>query len=153
MSDIINGENPESGSPEPASPAAEEPRAAVPGEQTDKPAEPAAARPQGRTEYQDRPDRRPPRRFGDSGERGDKDRGGSEGGPRMPKFKRKVCIFCQDKNVVVDYKKPELLDRFITDRGKILPRRVTGTCSKHQRAVAREIKRARIIAFLPFVEK
>lgn len=74
-------------------------------------------------------------------------------GPRMPRFKKKGCRFCQNKNLVVDYKSVEVLERFITDRGKILPRRITGTCSKHQRAVARAIKQARIIALLPFVLK
>jgi small subunit ribosomal protein S18 len=53
----------------------------------------------------------------------------------------------------MDYKEPETIRRFVTDRGKILPRRVTGTCAKHQRALAREIKRARALALLPFVEK
>lgn len=71
--------------------------------------------------------------------------------PRLPRFKRKGCKFCQNKNLVIDYKNVDILERFITDRGKILPRRITGTCSKHQRALAREIKRARIIALLPFV--
>ncbi len=74
-------------------------------------------------------------------------------GPRMPRFKKKGCRFCQNKNLVIDYKSVEVLERFITDRGKILPRRITGTCSKHQRAVARAIKQARIIALLPFVLK
>ena len=73
--------------------------------------------------------------------------------PRVPRFKRKVCKFCSDEKIVIDYKNKELLEDFITDRGKILPRRVTGTCAKHQRGVAREIKRARIIALIPFVEK
>ncbi|HOT47201.1 MAG TPA: 30S ribosomal protein S18 [Spirochaetota bacterium] len=72
---------------------------------------------------------------------------------RVPRFKKKVCIFCQDKNASIDYKRPDILERFITDRGKILPRRVTGTCAKHQRIVAREIKRGRAIALLPFVEQ
>ncbi|HNW30432.1 MAG TPA: 30S ribosomal protein S18 [Spirochaetota bacterium] len=72
---------------------------------------------------------------------------------RVPRFKKKVCIFCQDKNATIDYKRPDILERFITDRGKILPRRVTGTCAKHQRIVAREIKRGRAIALLPFVEQ
>ncbi len=74
-------------------------------------------------------------------------------GPRMPRFKKKGCRFCQNKNLVIDYKSVEVLERFITDRGKILPRRITGTCSKHQRAVARAIKQARIIALMPFVLK
>jgi len=69
------------------------------------------------------------------------------------KFRKKVCRFCHDKDLPLDYKRSDILERFITDRGKILPRRVTGTCAKHQRQVAREIKRARIIALLPFVEK
>lgn len=76
-----------------------------------------------------------------------------EGGPRGSKFRKKVCRFCHDKDLPLDYKRSDILERFITDRGKILPRRVTGTCAKHQRLVAREIKRARIIALVPFVEQ
>jgi len=72
---------------------------------------------------------------------------------RLPRFKKKVCRFCHNKDMVIDYKRIDILERFITDRGKILPRRITGTCSKHQRALATEIKRARMIALLPFVEK
>jgi len=72
---------------------------------------------------------------------------------RNPRFKRKVCKFCFDKKIKIDYKDAGLLEQFITDRGKILPRRVTGTCAKHQRGVAEAIKRARIIALLPFIEK
>lgn len=73
--------------------------------------------------------------------------------PRIPRFKKKGCKFCQNKNFVVDYKNIDSLERFITERGKILPRRITGTCSKHQRSVALAIKRARIIALLPFIVK
>jgi len=72
---------------------------------------------------------------------------------RNIRFKRKVCRFCHDKNAVIDYKDVKLMEQFITDRGKILPRRVTGTCAKHQRGVAQAIKRARILALIPFVEK
>ena len=72
---------------------------------------------------------------------------------RYPRFRRKVCRFCHEKNLKIDYKDGQLLEKFITDRGKILPRRSTGTCAKHQRAIAVAIKRARIIAILPFVEK
>lgn len=72
---------------------------------------------------------------------------------RNVRFKRKVCRFCHDKNAVIDYKDVKLMEQFITDRGKILPRRVTGTCAKHQRGVAQAVKRARIIAIIPFVEK
>lgn len=72
---------------------------------------------------------------------------------RNVRFKRKVCRFCHDKNAVIDYKDVKLMEQFITDRGKILPRRVTGTCARHQRGVAQAVKRARIIALIPFVEK
>jgi len=63
--------------------------------------------------------------------------------------KRKVCTFCADKAQVIDYKNPEKLLHFITDRGKIAPRRKSGTCARHQRLLAREIKRARHLALLP----
>lgn len=67
-------------------------------------------------------------------------------------FRKKVCKFCI-KKVEVDYKNPDSLRRFITERGKILPRRITGTCAKHQRMLAREIKRSRSLALLPYVTK
>ena len=76
-----------------------------------------------------------------------------QGQQRFPKFKRKICKFCYEKELKIDYKNSTVLEHFITDRGKILPRRVTGTCSKHQRLVAKEIKKARIIALLPFIEQ
>lgn len=63
--------------------------------------------------------------------------------------RRKVCSFCVDKGQVIDYKNPEKLFHFITDRGKIAPRRKTGTCARHQRILAREIKRARHLALMP----
>jgi small subunit ribosomal protein S18 len=65
-------------------------------------------------------------------------------------FKKKPCRFCNQK-LKIDYKDADTLRRFITERGKILPRRITGTCAKHQRALALAIKRARAIALLPFV--
>jgi len=65
----------------------------------------------------------------------------------------KFCQFCSDKELVIDYKNVELLKRFITEDGKIRPRRQTGTCARHQRAVARAIKQARQIALLPFTGK
>ena len=67
-------------------------------------------------------------------------------------FKKKVCRFCVQK-LKIDYKDADTLRRFITERGKILPRRITGTCAKHQRALAAAIKQARIIALLPFVSE
>lgn len=66
--------------------------------------------------------------------------------------RKKVCHFCQDKIDFIDYKDTAKLNRYLTDRGKILPRRVTGTCAKHQRAVTVAVKRARIIALMPFVK-
>ena len=73
---------------------------------------------------------------------------GGKGGKTF--FKKKICRFCVQK-LRIDYKDSDTLRRFITERGKILPRRITGTCAKHQRAVALAIKRARMIALLPFV--
>ena len=79
--------------------------------------------------------------------------GGDRPYQRNMRFKRKVCRFCHDANAKIDYKDLKMVEQFITDRGKILPRRVTGTCAKHQRGVSQAIKRARIIALVPFVEK
>jgi len=64
--------------------------------------------------------------------------------------KRRVCHFCKDGIDTIDYKDPAKLNRYISDRGKIEPRRRTGTCAKHQRALARAIKRARHLALLPY---
>ena len=64
--------------------------------------------------------------------------------------RRKVCVFCQDKVEKIDYKDVAKLRKFITEKGKILPRRMTGTCAAHQRELAKAIKRARIAALLPF---
>ena len=64
--------------------------------------------------------------------------------------RRRVCRFCVDKSFVIDYKDPQNLRYFITDRGKIVPRRISGNCAKHQREVTLAIKRARNIALLPF---
>ena len=65
-------------------------------------------------------------------------------------FRKKVCRFCANK-AKIDYRDADGLRRFTTERGKILPRRITGTCAKHQRRLALEIKRARAICLLPFV--
>ena len=65
--------------------------------------------------------------------------------------RRKVCRFCADSSLVIDYKDPKSLKYFITERGKILPSRISGTCAKHQRALTHAIKRARTIALLPYV--
>ncbi len=65
----------------------------------------------------------------------------------------KVCQFCTDKNIKIDYKDTNLLRRYIDDTGKIRPRRQTGACAKHQRTIAKAIKNARHIALLPFDNK
>lgn len=69
-----------------------------------------------------------------------------------PRKRKKVCYCCQHKLDTVDYKDVEALKKNITDRGKILPRRVTGACAKHQRIIAQSIKRARHMALIPFVK-
>ena len=68
------------------------------------------------------------------------------------KAQKRICIFCADKTVA-DYKNVELLKRFISEQGKILPRRITGNCAKHQRTLAIAVKRAREIGLLPYVAK
>jgi small subunit ribosomal protein S18 len=75
----------------------------------------------------------------------------SYGPSRRYVSKPKICQFCADKNLQMDYKQVDLLRRFITEEGKIRSRRQTGTCARHQRALAQAIKRARHIALLPFV--
>ncbi len=68
-----------------------------------------------------------------------------------PRKRRKVCSFCVDKVTVIDYKDVAKLRRFLSERGKILPRRTTGTCAAHQRQLTTAIKRARHVALLPYV--
>jgi small subunit ribosomal protein S18 len=87
----------------------------------------------------------------DRGDRGDRDeRGGEEGGGRRGFGRRKVCRFCADKALKVDYKDQGQLKYFLTERGKIIPRRISGNCAKHQREVATAVKRARMLAILPY---
>ena len=71
------------------------------------------------------------------------------GGKRFYAHPR-VCQFCTDRTVIIDYKQFDLLRRYVTEDGKIRPRRQTGACAKHQREVARAVKRARHLALLPF---
>jgi small subunit ribosomal protein S18 len=115
-----------------------------------------------------RTDRPAPRRSDDSDEGGreedrrerggpgggrDERRGGRGGGGRYRVFfRKKVCRFCKGR-VSIDYLDAAALRRFTTERGKILPGRMTGTCAKHQRVLARAIKRARSLAMLPFVAR
>ncbi len=75
---------------------------------------------------------------------------GHDSGKKRMYVRRRVCRFCQDANIEIDYKDPKLLKHFITERGKIMPRRMTGTCANHQRKLKEAINMARHIAFLPF---
>jgi small subunit ribosomal protein S18 len=91
---------------------------------------------------------------GHGGPRREAGPGGGPGGPRRGKRqyfrKKKVCKFCVEKMDFVDYKRADILSQFVQERGKILPRRMTGVCSRHQRWLGEAIKRARNIALLPF---
>jgi len=78
--------------------------------------------------------------------RGDKDAGGGA----FRRVRRRGCTFCSDETLTIDYKDPQGLRYFVTDRGKIVPRRISGACAKHQRSITLAVKRARNIALLPF---
>jgi small subunit ribosomal protein S18 len=71
----------------------------------------------------------------------------------MNRSRVKVCRFCEEKTSRIEYKEVRLLQRFVTERGKIIPRRMSGTCARHQRSLTRSIKRARQIALLPFASE
>lgn len=89
---------------------------------------------------------REPRMGGD----GDREERKGRGGDRGPRFKKKTCRFCENKDLVMDYKRVEILVKLVSNKGKILPRRLTGTCARHQRLVAKAIKKARNAGFMPF---
>jgi small subunit ribosomal protein S18 len=99
----------------------------------------------------------PRREGGPGGPRREGGPGGGPGGPGGPRRgkrqyfrKKKVCKFCVEKMDFIDYKRADILAQFVQERGKILPRRMTGVCSRHQRWLGVAIKRARNIALLPF---
>jgi small subunit ribosomal protein S18 len=73
-----------------------------------------------------------------------------KGRRKMPYHRRKVCRYCADASLAIDYKDPRTLRLFTTERGKIIPRRISGNCAKHQRRIGLAIKRARNIALLPY---
>jgi small subunit ribosomal protein S18 len=83
--------------------------------------------------------------IGDDDVGDDRRKGGGRGAPR-----RKVCRFCAETTVLIDYKNPQLLKVFITDRGKMVPRRISGTCALHQRSLSLAIRRSRMLALMPF---
>jgi len=83
------------------------------------------------------------------------DRNGGRGGDgrddkKRPVGRRKMCKFCGDETIKIDYKDAGLLKYFITDRGKLVPRRISGNCAKHQREISTAVNRARMIAMMPF---
>jgi small subunit ribosomal protein S18 len=92
---------------------------------------------------------------GGSGGRGGERSGGGPGGPGGRKFfrRKKVCKFCAEKIDAIPYRDARLLQGFVAERGKIVPRRLTGVCTKHQRRLTRAIKQARNIALLPFAAR
>ncbi len=91
-------------------------------------------------------------RSGGRGKSGDKKTGDKKDGQRRPMFRRrKVCKFCADKIDDINYKDVKLLSPFVPERGKILPRRISGTCAMHQRKLQTALKRARQIALIPYV--
>ena len=92
------------------------------------------------------------KRSGGRGRKADKKAGDKQQGQRRPMFRRrKVCKFCADKIDDINYKDVKLLAPFVPERGKILPRRISGTCAMHQRKLQTAIKRARQIALIPYV--
>jgi len=159
--DDASGQAPEE--QKPSEQAAESPAEATqPAPTRPAPTRPAPTRPPSAEGARSRPPetaRRPsegrPRSYDDSRPRSyDRSRsrdGGRGGDRRFRRPKRKVCAFCVDKVTHIDYKDYNRLRSFVSDRGKILKRRQTGTCARHQRALASAIKRARHIALLPFV--
>ncbi len=87
----------------------------------------------------------------DSGDLSDKDPNFSD--RKRIYLKKRICRFCTDKSLVIEYKNRDLLRKFTTEGGKIIPRRMSGNCAKHQRIIAGEIRRARFLALLPYVKK
>ena len=72
--------------------------------------------------------------------------------PKFRKMRKKVCALCANKDLVLDYKNADQLRKFVNEKGKILPRRATGACAKHQREITQAVKRARHIAILPYTQ-
>ncbi len=85
----------------------------------------------------------------DVDDKGGDDRGRGKGRGGGGAMRRKVCRFCSETTTIIDYKNPQLLRSFITDRGKMVPRRISGSCAKHQRGISTAIRRARMLALLP----
>ena len=82
-----------------------------------------------------------------------KNNGDEDFNPKFRKMRKKVCPMCANKDLVLDYKNSDQMKKFVNEKGKILPRRATGACAKHQRDITQAVKRARHIAVLPFTNK
>lgn len=78
-------------------------------------------------------------------------KGDNPGSPAIRRSRRKICRFCADHSLIIDYKESRLLIPFVNERGKMAPRRITGNCAFHQRRLQEAIKRARILALLPYI--
>ena len=97
--------------------------------------------------------KKPPKKFMKNKSSGPGREDGPYSGGRKKFFHKKIFRFCNNKNMLIDYKNPEMLRLFVTDRGKIIPRRINGNCSKHQKEITVAIKRARHLALIPFTVK
>jgi len=84
--------------------------------------------------------------------RNNRNNGDEDFNPKFRKVRKKVCPLCANKDFALDYKNADQLRKFVSDKGKILPRRATGACAKHQRDITLAVKRARHIAVLPFTQ-
>ena len=85
--------------------------------------------------------------------RRNRNNGDEDYNPKFRKARKKVCALCANKDLVLDYKNAEQLKKFVNEKGKILPRRATGACAKHQRDITIAVKRARQIAILPYTQE
>ncbi|MCL2341764.1 MAG: 30S ribosomal protein S18 [Firmicutes bacterium] len=97
-------------------------------------------------------DKKPNNKRNNSRDKRKSNNGDEDFNPRFKKVRKKVCLLCSNKELVLDYKNAEQLKKFINEKGKILPRRATGACAKHQRDITNTIKRARHIAVLPYTQ-
>lgn len=111
-------------------------------EKIEKDTQPSVAKPEEKKKYMPRGDRR-----------SKYSRPGGRFSNKRFIFKKKVCFFCKNKKVEIDYKDVSLMKRFVAVNSKITPRRFSGTCAKHQRKLATEIKKARQMALIPFIEQ
>jgi small subunit ribosomal protein S18 len=82
--------------------------------------------------------------------RGEREGGREQSGGKRRYVRKKFCRFCAEKELALDYKNAYMIKQFVSERGKIVPRRISGNCAKHQRKLTMEIKKARIVALIPF---